>query len=319
MPDNSKKVINFYVDANANKYQIVKRDSVRDYSVAELTILSCLDAMFRHDYYANEQNEWDVNKVIRTIMADSLRGKMNNLSKKDEYEKLLDNTNRENENSLRMASTSYFSTFMGSNSDNQDFNDLLNNFSKLRHTIRIGHILWDAHGDRLESVLEHIYGTMILIMGIESEYGFKIDYNKILQMLLVHETEEIKKGDEADLHIPHDKNLGKRIVKEIFKNEPNGEYYIGLVDEFDKHDSINSEYAHLCDKLEYLLQVKMYELQGRYDFEHRPVNKATQSPEVLSIIENGENTVFGVHYEFDKHRFQNFPCLRRILEQAKNL
>ena len=206
--DKSKRVIDFYVKANQNKYKISKKDKIRDYSVAEMTVMAALDALFRHEYLGPEDKDYDVNKVIRTIFADSLRGQIDDLSKKEEYEQLLDNTVHNETEEAMMAKTSYFNTFIGYNSDNKDLNELLKNFDKLRETKRIGHVLWDAKGDRLESVLEHIYGTIVLIMGIESEWGYEIDYNKIIQMLLIHETEEILKGDEPDLHVPHDQELG---------------------------------------------------------------------------------------------------------------
>jgi len=322
MKDGSQNIINLYVRANENKEKIVKKDLPRSYSVAEITVLSCMDALFRHDMYSCYDDNWDVNKVIKMILLDSLRGKMDCLDGKDKYSNIIRQMDNPEVKESRLARISVLNTIMGFKDENKDLNNLLNKQLKLQTTIRQGHIYWGAKGKRLESILEHIYGTLILALGIESEHDYCIDFDKIFKMLLIHETEEITIGDltEWDGVSPEEKiKLGKEAVKKIFKNTKNKDYYINLLDEFNSHDTMESQYSHLCDKLEYDMQVKMYELQGRYDFEHRPDNVVTRSQRVRQIIEDGASSVFDVHYEYDKDKYYSFPCLRRVLEETKNL
>ena len=57
------------------------------------------------------------------------------------------------------------------------------------------------------------------------------------------------------------------------------------------------EYASLINKLEYLLQIRIYEVRGMY------------------IVDD----MFNKSYDEDKVSYQSIPCLRGILEKAKKL
>ena len=65
----------------------------------------------------------------------------------------------------------------------------------LKNTIRSGWQRWAVSKERLESVAEHIYGTLMLCCAIYSETKPEIDLGKTLLTLALHETEEILIGD----------------------------------------------------------------------------------------------------------------------------
>ena len=322
MDQPNENILNFYVAGNENKYKIAKEHYPRDYSVAEVTVLACLDALFRHDYLEEGQKDYDVHKVIRMIILDSIKDHLHLLNGSHKYDdimkELYDNESKE----AKLARVSVYNTMIGFQGDNEELNTLLKQFSTLQTQIRSGHKLWAAKGDRIESDLEHIYGTLLLIMGLESEYGHCVDYNEMYETMLIHETDEIKIGDptEFDGYTPEQRRaLADNAVNAVFGNTKNGKHYIKLLEGFEDKIRIINQQEFLVDKLEYDLQVKMYQLQGRYDFANRPVNQVTTSPRVRQIIEDGANNTFDVHYEYDKNRFREFPCLRRVLELAKNL
>jgi putative hydrolase of HD superfamily len=320
MNNPNENIINFYKKANRNKNEFLLFNEERDYSVAEVTVLSCIDAISR--YSELSKKNYDLNKVIRMIILSSVNGKIDSLTSKDKYGKIIDELNNENTLESKYARLSIYKVLSGYKEKNNVVNDLFNNYLKLQKTIRQGHIYWGVKGRRLESILEHIYGTLIIILGIESEYNYHINYDKILTMLILHETEEIKIGDitEWDGVSKGEKiKLGKKAVKDILGKLKDGKMYIDLLDEFNSHLTLDSSYAHLSDKLEYDLQVKMYELDRRYDFENRPSNVVTESSSVKDIIDNGASSVFDVHYEYDKDRYNNIPCMRGILELAKKM
>jgi 5'-deoxynucleotidase YfbR-like HD superfamily hydrolase len=191
---------------------------------------------------------------------------------------------------------------------------------KLHDTTRTGHKYWGVESDRIENVLEHIYGCLVLSIGLESEYGYSVDYNKIRKILVLHETCEIVISDLTEWDIPKEEKekIERQAVIKILGKLPNGNELIALLDEFNMHFTLPSEYAYLIDKIEYDMQVKMYEKEGRYDTRHIPVNVVTTSSSVKKIIENGAQTVFDVHYEYDKDKYSRIPCFRRILEETKN-
>lgn len=67
--------------------------------------------------------------------------------------------------------------------------------TELKDKIRSGWKVWNIDRSRVESVAEHIYGTCILAIGIDSEFDFKIDLQKVIMMIVLHEIEEIEIGD----------------------------------------------------------------------------------------------------------------------------
>ena len=67
--------------------------------------------------------------------------------------------------------------------------------TELKDKIRSGWKVWNIDRERVESVAEHIYGTCILVISIDSQFDLDIDLYKVITMLVLHEIEEIKIGD----------------------------------------------------------------------------------------------------------------------------
>ena len=64
--------------------------------------------------------------------------------------------------------------------------------NELKDKLRSGWIQWNIDRERVESVAEHIYGTCILAIAIDSEFDLNIDLYKVVMMLVLHEIEEVK-------------------------------------------------------------------------------------------------------------------------------
>ena len=73
--------------------------------------------------------------------------------------------------------------------------------NKLKNTIRKGWINWNIKAERVESVAEHIYGTLMLALAMKSEFEYDLDINKVLYMLAIHELGEIIIGDLTPFEI----------------------------------------------------------------------------------------------------------------------
>ncbi len=318
----SKKILDLYVKANKNKNDIVvTTEDGKKYSKAEMVVLACMAMVVRAQ--EDKESGIDYDKVIKTIILNSLDGDIDNLRKKDEYN-LLIKASRELESEEGYgAKTVYermvnnFTSYLNATFPEEVF---IGRNLKLHDTTRTGHKYWGVESDRIENVLEHIYGCLVLSIGLESEYGYSVDYNKIRKMLILHETGEIVISDLTEWDIPKEEKekIERQAVIKILGKLPNGNELIALLDEFNMHFTLPSEYAYLIDKIEYDMQVKMYEKEGRYDTRHIPVNVVTTSSSVKKIIENGAQTVFDVHYEYDKDKYSRIPCFRRILEETKN-
>ena len=61
--------------------------------------------------------------------------------------------------------------------------------------LRTGWLKWHISKERSDSIAEHVYGTSILAIALDSELDIDIDINKVLRMIVLHELEEIIIGD----------------------------------------------------------------------------------------------------------------------------
>ena len=318
--EKSETVLNFYVEANSNKYDICDDRTFRGISVAEKTVLECIVAM---GISSECDIDFDVNKVIKILMSISLDDKTSMLRKHEEYKALQDEYYGiipTNEGYVARFCTQSVMDFKESVLGSIEVGKLFRNFLTLQEKIRSGHLYWGVKGDRLESILEHTYGTMILAMGIDSEFDYFVDFDKVLRMMLMHETEEIIIGDLTEWDgVSKEEKLerGNEAVSRLLGRLKKSSEYENLLNEFNEQKTIESHYAYMCDKLEYDLQVKMYEEMSRYDYSNIPSNVVTNSDRVRSIIDGGAQGVFDVHYEYDKSKYVSIPCMRLLLENAK--
>ena len=125
--------------------------------------------------------------------------------------------------------------------------------NRLKTTIRKGWIEIGIDKDRLESVAEHVYGTLILAIGINSEYSLNLDMYKVLKMLALHETEEILMTDYTirDNITEYEKiEKGKSCVEKVVKGLNEEEDLKALLLEFSTRKSKEAMFAHLVDKIE---------------------------------------------------------------------
>ena len=321
----SKRILDLYINANENKHKIVNNvEGRRSFSEAEITVLSCLyliaeEAEKSKMSYLEKKN---YDETIKILLIKSLKGKLGNLTNKEKYEKIIDDyDNIENYTyNARVAYKSFTDNIYAFLNPVYPEEQFINQTMDLQDMERKGHLYWGVKSNRIESILEHIYGCCVLALGVEMEYGYSIDMNKLLKMLLIHETGEILIGDLTEWDIPKDRKrkIERDAVSQVCSELSGGNEIVDLFDEFEKDSTLVSEYANLIDKLEYDLQVKLYEMNGQYDYENIPSNEVTNSDRVRSIMENS-NGVFDVHYEYDKNKYSKIPCMRKILEQAKKI
>ncbi len=315
MNNKSENILNFYIKNNYKKEKIVEQNDNRDISLAEHTVLSCINAL---GLYSEIYDDINIDNVIKEIVLKDF----------SDYELSFLNKERLNVSSTQVehlvAQSADKLAKMDLDTTNSAYPEiklLSDNYKKLQNMIRKGHIYWNVRFDRKESILEHIYGCLLLAIGFSTEYDYYIDFNKVIKMLLLHETEEILIGDKTvwDISAEDKRRLGNEAVKLLLSNLKKGEEYKSLIEEFNNNMTIEANYANLIDKLEYDLQVKVYDMKHAYDFNNIPNNVVTNSIEVRNILDNGAQNVFDVHYEYDKSKYVSYPSIRKILELSKKL
>lgn len=175
--------------------------------------------------------------------------------------------------------------------------------TELKDKIRSGWKVWNIDRERVESVAEHIYGTCILAISIDSQFELDIDLYKVVIMLILHEIEEIKIGDLT----PFDKvtkeekrKLGKQAVEEILSTLDKKVQYIELIEEFENMQTKESIVAKMCDKLETDIQCKLYCEENCIDINKKENTHLLKDSRVEKLLNNGEKTVADLFIENDR-------------------
>lgn len=145
--------------------------------------------------------------------------------------------------------------------------------NRLKITLRSGWKLWSVEGVRVESIAEHVYGTLMLAVAVfahTKEYD-DLDIEKVALMLALHETEEILIGDITPYEYDKYKTkneIGREAVCKLFK-DTSKKQFVEILDEFRDRETKEAQFAFMCDKLEADLQAYIYQ----YNFNMQKASK----------------------------------------------
>ena len=175
--------------------------------------------------------------------------------------------------------------------------------TELKDKIRSGWKVWNIDRERVESVAEHIYGTCVLAIAIDSEFKLDIDLHKVIIMIVLHEIEEIKIGDLT----PFDKvtkeekrKIGKKAVEEVLNYLNKKIEYIELIEEFEEMKTKESIFAKMCDKLEADIQCKIYCEENCIDINNKENAHLLKDLRVQKLLNNGEKMLADLFIENDR-------------------
>ena len=191
--------------------------------------------------------------------------------------------------------------------------------SKLKDTIRKGPLTWNANRKRIESVAEHIYGVQMLAISIYYQFGYKLDLNKVIYMLAIHELEEIEIGDLAFYETTKEDKLekGKNATDLILKDLVGKEEISKLLDEYNERKTDEAIFAYHCDKLECDVQMKLYDQEGCFDLNNQPNNPIIDLPSVRKVLDS-ESSISNAWIEFDRSKFEDDPVFIEIINWLKD-
>lgn len=191
--------------------------------------------------------------------------------------------------------------------------------SKLKDTIRKGPLTWNANRERIESVAEHIYGVQMLAISIYYQFGYKLDLNKVIYMLAIHELEEIEIGDLAFYETTKEDKLekGKNATDLILKDLIGKEEISKLLDEYNERKTDEAIFAYHCDKLECDVQMKLYNQEGCFDLNNQPNNPIIDLPNVRKVLDS-ESSISNAWIEFDRSKFEDDPVFIEIINWLKD-
>ena len=163
--------------------------------------------------------------------------------------------------------------------------------NKLKNIIRTGWLSWNVKRERLESIAEHVYGVEMLALFMYSEYKYDIDIQKVLYMLAIHEIGETVIGDITQFQMSKEEKEEKEheAVHNLLDGLLNGEEIESLFLEFDNHNTKESMFAYMCDKLECDLQCRIYDEEDCVDLNHQEGNKIINNKIVSKYLSQGDS------------------------------
>lgn len=192
--------------------------------------------------------------------------------------------------------------------------------TELKNKIRNGWRVWNIDRERVESVAEHIYGTCILAISIDSQFELDVNLDKVVMMLVLHEIEEIRIGDLT----PFDKQtkeerrvLGKQAVEDVLSVLDKKVEYVELIEEFEERKTKESLFAKMCDKLEADIQSKIYCEEGCMDIQKAENQYLLKDTRIQKLLEEGAKSISDLFVENDRPIFTE-KVFENIADYVKN-
>ena len=197
--------------------------------------------------------------------------------------------------------------------------------TQLKYKIRSGwdKTHWNVSKERIESIAEHIYGTCILALSIDSEFETHLNIGKVIKMLVLHELGEIVIGDITPFdNITPEEKMEKEhaAIKEVLGDLIKKEEYFALLLEFDEKKTKEAIYAYHCDKLDADIQAKVYQDMGcQKPLDMQENNIAFKSKKVQQMVRDGAKTAFDIWYEWDKSLYVDDEKFSALLDYIKEI
>ncbi|MEI2664178.1 HD domain-containing protein [Rossellomorea sp. LJF3] len=142
--------------------------------------------------------------------------------------------------------------------------------SEMRHS-------WLSNG-RQESVAEHTWRVSLMAMLMEPYLTEKVDSEKLLKMIIIHDLVEAEAGDipafdtMKDSAVKEQKELNERKSIERIRDmldDPLGKEFYELWHEFEEKETYEAKVANALDKLEAQIQHNEADISTWIDVEHR--------------------------------------------------
>jgi putative hydrolase of HD superfamily len=132
-----------------------------------------------------------------------------------------------------------------------------------------------------ESVADHSYSMALMGMVLSDLEGY--DSEKIMKMILLHDLAESEIGDYTPGQITPEKKkeLENNAFSKILENLPSAikSQYQEIWEEYQENNSSESKIVHQIDRLEMVLQAKIYEKDGH------------SKDDISSFIESGKQEI----------------------------
>lgn len=180
--------------------------------------------------------------------------------------------------------------------------------TKLKDLLRQGAVEWNVNKERKESIAEHCFGCSMLAISLYSELNLELNLGKVLEIIAIHELEELFIGDITPLDNVDKKELQKSALIEIQKLVSPlkiGNEILKLTDEFNSVLSKEAEFAKAIDKLECVLEFKKYQDLGQVSLSH-VTDEMLKNKYLKSYIDSGKYDLADIFFLYHMPAYEKF-------------
>ena len=180
---------------------------------------------------------------------------------------------------------------------------------------------WNVQAVRRESIAEHVYAVIMLAISISSTLKVKVNLERVILMLAIHEIGEVLCGDITpfDGITPEEKaRIEHKAMFMMLDGLTTQDELYALLLEFDKHETPDAKFAYYCDKLQANIQSKWYQDHGfQNELSNQENNVAFKSKKCQAILREGAHTVFDIWYKNDITLFEGNPIFTSLMDWLK--
>lgn len=142
--------------------------------------------------------------------------------------------------------------------------------NRLKSVIRTGWTEVEISSDRIESVAEHIYGCLILAIGLDSENSLGLDMLKVFKMITFKELEKVTLKELTTRDYPTPEERRKQALDTVIKITDGlvkQSEILSIIEEYNENESKEAKFVHQLGKIESDIQAKIYDLDGNFDLD----------------------------------------------------
>jgi 5'-deoxynucleotidase YfbR-like HD superfamily hydrolase len=137
---------------------------------------------------------------------------------------------------------------------------------ELKNVLRTGWVEVGVSKEKVESVMDHIGGTIILAMLINNAQSLNLDMSKVYEMIAIHEFKKLENNMKLSIGTNESYTTDKTL--ELLSDFSNSDRLIALYNELKAGVSEEAKFVSMITKLESDIQAKYYEKNGEFTVEN---------------------------------------------------
>lgn len=183
--------------------------------------------------------------------------------------------------------------------------------NELKNVVRTGWVEVGIPREKVESVADHVYGSLVLSIAIVSEKNIDIDLEKVFKMIIVKELKKAITKEEASIN-----SINEGSVENILNKLSNKEELMNVYEEAENKETKEAKFALMVTKLESDIQAKIYEKNGDFTVENAKKDIENYPEELKSQLINIEKASDGwLTYDRQYYTDELFMSLSKDVQE----